>query len=126
MSEHPDATPVTSDRVLHAETAAAWLAAHAEQPPVVLRAKLDAILSSARDGGAPGQVPDALFGAGSELLRQILAAGSTQRDAALDLLAADALVTYAFEAAADSPEAIDARAAAAMRGIARVVDDRDR
>jgi hypothetical protein len=35
-------------------------------------------------------------------------------------------VTYAFEAAADDPASIDARASAAMRAISDVVDGRTR
>ena len=64
----------------------------------------------------------ALFESGRELLTSVLRAGTTQRDVALDLLTADALVTYAFEAAAEAPEALDAHAAAAMRALAAVVD----
>ncbi len=98
-----------------------WVAAHAAQPPAALRARLDAILDddSVVAGGA---VAPALLDAGRGLLASILQHGSTQRDAALDLLTADALVTYAFEAAAEDPATLDARAAAAMRAIAGVVD----
>ena len=106
-----------------ATPAGAWLAAHSEQPPVALRARLDGILN------APSATPDApvapaLLDAGQTLLSTILGSGSTQRDAALDLLAADALVTYAFEAAAEEPAMIDVRAAAAMRAISALVDAR--
>jgi hypothetical protein len=45
------------------------------------------------------------------------------RAAALDLLAADALATYAFEAAADDPDAIPARARAAMARLSSFADD---
>jgi len=103
--------------------AGAWVAAHTEQPPAALRARLDAMLSTGQgDAGAP--VSTALLDAGQMLLGSILASGSTQRDAALDLLTADALVTYAFEAAADDPASLDAQAARAMRAIAAVVDQR--
>ena len=106
-----------------ATPAGAWLAAHSEQPPVALRTRLDGILN------APSATPDAavapaLLVAGQTLLSTILGSGSTQRDAALDLLAADALVTYAFEAAAEEPARIDVRAAAAMRAISALVDAR--
>jgi len=103
--------------------AGAWVAAHAEQPPAALRARLDAILDSATVA-ASGPVVPALLDAGHGLLAAILESGSTRRDAALDLLTADALVTYAFEAAAGDPGALDTRAAAAMRAIAAVVDAR--
>jgi hypothetical protein len=103
--------------------AGAWVAAHAEQPPAALRERLDTILNAPHAGG---DVAPALLDAGKALLAGILQSGSTQRDAALDLLSADALVTYAFEAAADDPATLDARAADAMRAIAAVVDARTR
>ena len=102
-----------------------WVAGHAEQPPAALRARLDAILNT-EAADATTAVAPALLDAGQSLLVTILGSGSTQRDAALDLLTADALVTYAFEAAADDPSSLDARAAAAMRAIASVVDARSR
>jgi hypothetical protein len=106
--------------------AGAWVAAHAEQPPAALRTRLDAILNADQVAGQTtdrAQVAPALFDAGRSLLSTILGAGSTQRDAALDLLTADALVTYAFEAAAGHPADLDARAAQAMRDIAGVLSD---
>jgi len=102
--------------------AGAWVAAHAEQPPLALRARLDAILNTTGAGAQSAPVASELLSAGQTLLRTILGSGSTQRDAALDLLTADALVTYAFEAAAGSPESLDDQAATAMRAIAGVVD----
>lgn len=98
-----------------------WVAARAEQPPAALRERLDAILN-ASDANVSTPVSQALLEAGQMLLASILASGSTQRDAALDLLTADALVTYAFEAAAEDPTALGAHAADAMRAIAAVVD----
>ena len=105
--------------------AGAWVAAHAEQPPAALRERLDTILNAPHAANG-GEVAPALLDAGKALLAGILQSGSTQRDAALDLLSADALVTYAFEAAADDPATLDARAADAMRAIAAVVDARTR
>ncbi len=105
--------------------AGAWVAAHAEQPPNALRARLDGVLGT-ETASADAEVAPALLHAGQALLATILRAGSTQRDAALDLLTADALVTYAFEAAADDPAQLDQRAADAMRAIAAVVDARSR
>lgn len=51
-------------------------------------------------------------------MRTLLEAGCLTREAALDLLAIDALVTYAFEAAADEPGALDGRAQHALVRIA--------
>ncbi|MES3032789.1 MAG: hypothetical protein V4813_02190 [Gemmatimonadota bacterium] len=100
-----------------------WVAAHGEQPPAALRARLDAILNGDAVGNdAP--VSDALLHAGQSLLAAILSSDCTQRDAALDLLTADALVTYAFEAAADDPASLDAHAVTAMRAISALVDGR--
>jgi len=100
-----------------------WVAARGEQPPAALRARLDALLRTTRSADdAP--VAEELFGAGEALLATILASGSTQRDAALDLLTADALVTYAFEAAASDPSTLDVQAASAMRAIATLMDAR--
>jgi hypothetical protein len=48
----------------------------------------------------------------------LLASGSTSRATALDLLAVDALVTYAFQAGADDPARLEERAARAMARIA--------
>jgi membrane protein required for beta-lactamase induction len=100
-----------------------WVAAHAEQPPAALRGRLDALLTTQPAVG-DATVSAALFTAGEALLAEILSSGSTQRDAALDLLTADALVTYAFEAAAADPATLDARAALAMRTISALVDVR--
>lgn len=105
-----------------AAPAGEWVAAHAEQPPLALRARLDAILNTTAAASESAPVAAALLHAGESLLRTILGSGSTQRDAALDLLTADALVTYAFEAAASTPELLDDQAATAMRAIAGVVD----
>jgi len=61
----------------------------------------------------------ALLGTAESLLAELLALGCAQRDRALDLLAVDALVTYAFEAAAESPDTLAERASGAMSAIAR-------
>jgi uncharacterized membrane protein len=52
----------------------------------------------------------------AELLRQ----GRTGRESAADLLAADALVTYAFEAASEDPTSLEQRARHAMNRLARL------
>jgi hypothetical protein len=57
------------------------------------------------------------------VLRALRREGCTCRAQALELLAADALVTYAFEAASEEPEALAARADEAMRRIAELAHD---
>jgi hypothetical protein len=61
---------------------------------------------------------EAFLAAGERLTAELLRRGSTTRESALDLLTADALVTYAFEAAAESPADLVARATDAMTRIA--------
>ena len=62
--------------------------------------------------------PERCAEAAAHIADTLLAAGSTGRDSALSLLAADALVTFAFEAAADAPARLQERAHAAMRTLA--------
>ncbi len=51
---------------------------------------------------------------------RVLRDGASDRALALDLLTADALVTYAFEAAGDDPAALPALARNAMRRLSRL------
>lgn len=64
--------------------------------------------------------PHALLLASECLMQEVLAAAPKDRDAALDLLAGDACVTYAFEAVADEPGELVALADRAMLRIARL------
>ena len=63
---------------------------------------------------------EAFVEASQRLLRRVLTADPVARASALDLLAADACVTFAFESAADDPRTIPARAKIAKWGIAGV------
>ena len=89
--------------------ALAWLESRSPAPPAALAARLRESL-----GDVPGDaVPSsACLEAGVELLAKSL--NSSGRGSALDLLAADALVTYAFEAAADDIDSLEQRATEAM------------
>jgi len=100
-----------------AVTVGEWLMRLQPTPPEALLRRLQELL--AQDAGRPAsEVPEACLTAGERLLDSLLQSGSTSRATALDLLAVDALVTYAFEAAADDPTRIEARATAAMQRIA--------
>lgn len=79
------------------EAARAWLAGRTPAPPAALRARLDEALGSVDDAAG---VPAALAEAALARLHDALALGD-ERAAAFELLAADALLTYAFEAAAE-------------------------
>ena len=63
-------------------------------------------------------LPDALLDAGITAMSAVLGDGCLTRNSALDLLAVDALVTYAFEAAAEEPELLETRTKHAMTRIA--------
>jgi hypothetical protein len=98
-------------------TVGEWLARRTPIPPPALRARIhaelgDALLLDARE------MPDACLRAAERLLEGLLRRGGTSRESAFDLLTADALVTYAFEAASESPADLVARASAAMVRIA--------
>jgi uncharacterized membrane protein len=98
-------------------TIGAWLAARVPAPPEALRARLEAQLGDALSDDAR-EAPSRFLAAGERLAATLLASGSTSRDSALDLLAADALVTYAFEAASEAPADLATRASEAMVRIA--------
>lgn len=79
-----------------------WLDSRRPAPPPTLRAHLDRRVTTGPSGGGERALPDHLAAAGSDLLERVLSRPAAGRDLALDLLAADALVTYAFEAQAEA------------------------
>ncbi|MBP6774132.1 MAG: hypothetical protein KA154_14120 [Gemmatimonadaceae bacterium] len=100
-----------------------WLLALQPPPPPALAARLADVLAPYLHEPAD-RVSTVCLEAGEQLLAALLASGSTSRVTALDLLSVDALVTYAFEAAADAPEELESRAARAMACIAALPNDR--
>ena len=94
-----------------------WLAHREPSPPRVLRERVEALALEASDQSDPSR---ALLAAAEVALARLSALPAGDRSAALDLLAIDALVTYAFEYAADSPGAIPALAAGAMTRLSAV------
>ena len=68
--------------------------------------------------GGDGQPIERHLAAAEQTVARLLRDQSTSRASALDLLAADALATYAFELAADTPEAIPDVAVRAMARLA--------
>ena len=97
-------------------TVGAWLDTRQPAPPPALGAELRRALGPALDADA-STVREASLAAAESLLALALTAGCRDRAHAIVLLAADALVTYAFEAAADEPDALGERAAAAVRRL---------
>ena len=93
-----------------------WLAARRPAPPPPLARRLREVLG--------GVEPDArgCIEAAEGLLTRLLDEDCAARGAALDLLVADALITYAFEIAADDPTSLERVADAAMTRIAALAD----
>jgi hypothetical protein len=98
-----------------------WLLARDPAPPGALADRLRDVVARAASPGAEG-VPEACLAAAEGLLVEMLRKGCTARESALDLLAVDALVTYAFEAAGEDPQRLDERAADAMSRISALAD----
>lgn len=98
-------------------TVSDWLDGRTPAAPPALRARIREALGDASTADAE-RVGDVCLATAERLVGGLLAGDCTSRDCALDLLTADALVTYAFEAAEASPGDLVPRAAAAMHRIA--------
>lgn len=98
-------------------TVGEWLARRTPEPPPALRARLASALGPAADRDRT-DATDVLLATANTLVRGLLGGDATSRESALDLLAADALVTYAFEAAAESPRHLVVDATRAMTRLA--------
>ena len=85
----------------------AWLDARRPAPPPALRVHLDAAVTDSDDW-----LPAHLAELGHAMLTRVTARPEGGRELALDLLAADAFVTYAFEAQAEAD----------VRGVAALAD----
>jgi hypothetical protein len=80
----------------------AWLLDREPRPPRALAEQLDAVVRAAPDSRfAAESLAAAVADVGLAVLRSVVTRQGVTYDAAMDLLAADALVTYAFEAAAE-------------------------
>jgi len=79
-----------------------WLGARRPAPPEDLAAWLARCVDAAPEAALAGDSGPVVLGAlGTWLLEGVVERQRTAYDAALDLLAADAFVTYAFEAASE-------------------------
>jgi hypothetical protein len=90
-----------------------WLQSRTPIPPAAMTARIVTALGS-RAGEDVAGATALCLDAATELLERLLQHDEIGRDAAIDLLAADALVTYAFESAASDIELLDDRAVDAM------------
>jgi hypothetical protein len=89
-----------------------WLRSREPAPPPALAERLSVIVGEKRCGNL-GEVSASLLETAEDLLAKL----SDGRESAFDLLLADALITYAMEAAADDCASLDAVAASAMKSI---------
>ena len=104
-------------------TAAELIAAVPVEVPARIVARVREVLAAhSHWQGLPAA--ESLVSVADELLRGVLAqreGNGAPRDQALDLLAADACVTWAFEAAAGQPGSLGAHASATMERLAAAV-----
>ena len=108
MSDGPRAVEGPGPEVSGSASAAALV-----DVPAALRQRIEQALA-----GRAGDDARHCLAAGEALLATVLCEEASSRGTALDLLAADALVTHAFELAASTPADLPALADAAMRRIA--------
>lgn len=94
-----------------------WLDARTPAAPDALRERITTLVHESLTRNADDATAVFLTAA-ERLLAALLASESSSRDSALDLLTADALVTYAFEAAGDAPAKLVPRVSDAMTRIA--------
>jgi hypothetical protein len=100
-----------------APSVAAWLSSREPAPPPALLERVQSLAGSVSDG----DIPTTLLAGAQDALERVVREGGPERGTALDLLAVDALVTYAFEAASAEPESLPERAAEAMTRLSRAV-----
>jgi hypothetical protein len=94
-----------------------WLHSRSPSPPLRLAERVDAVLGDRRATDST-EATEQCVAAAEQLLADLLTRPSTGRESALDLLTVDALITYAFEAAAVDANMLPSRADAAMRRLA--------
>jgi hypothetical protein len=96
-----------------------WLAHREPSPPRVLRERVEALAVAVPE--IEGDPAGSLLAAAEEALAQLARRPADDRAAAIDLLAVDALVTYAMEYAAQTPDDIpplSERAMSRLSGVA--------
>lgn len=103
-------------------TVRAWLRERSPRPPERLSERIDAALGDRGDADRI-HAEVACLDAADLLLREVLIRESSGRDSALDLLTVDALVTYAFEAAGERPESLQAHASRAIVQLSSAVSE---
>jgi hypothetical protein len=93
-----------------------WLASRVPSPPPLLAQMLSEIVGD--ETCEPANLPDSLITHAVKLLETI----GDDRDAAIHLLAADAMITYAMEAAANDCSRMSSIAEVALSRISSVYE----
>jgi hypothetical protein len=96
-----------------------WLATRTPAPPPALANRVRNLLGDTVNDDV-GMAADRLLAAAERTVGALLTEGRTGRESAGDLLAADALVTYAFEAASSNADDVVGRARSAMTQLSRL------
>jgi hypothetical protein len=91
-----------------------WLASRTPPPPELLRRRIVVALGAGIAADV-ATTDGACLDAAERVLAGLCGQGSGERHEAADLLAADALVTYALEFAADNPERFEQQATRAIQ-----------
>ena len=94
-----------------------WLRSRTPPAPPALVSRVELALG-AHVHGDSATASDRLLDAAVSLLQPLVVREDAGRDCALDLLAADALVTYVFEAASTDVDGLDSRTREAMGRLA--------
>jgi len=93
-------------------------AAFPESAPQRLRARVESLLAAAGAGDA--NAPETLLVIARRTIERVLEAGSGDREAALDVLSADALVTHLLDVLASHPDDFEVRCDEVLRHLAEI------
>ena len=104
-------------------TLLAWLRSRTPAPPEAMFARIVDVLGARAEEDA-SRASILCLDAAIQLLEELLTTDPLGRESAIDLLAVDALVTYAFEAAAGDIGRLDERAASAMERLGALAAER--
>ena len=104
-------------------TVRAWLASRTPLPPPLLRSRVTEALGSALERDA-SETEHLCLEAAERVLERLVDDNAATRHEAVDLLAADALVTYALEYAAEHPEGFEEHARGAIERFGRMSEAR--
>jgi hypothetical protein len=96
-----------------------WLRDREPAPPARLAARIETAIGARRAEPA-SNTAEVCLAACESLLADVAGRTSQGRESALDLLTADALATYALEAATQAPAMLEARALDAMKRLTAI------